>query len=439
MRFSGELIMSFTFGIRREDKNKWERRVSLIPNHVRKLKEKYDVDVIVQPSPIRVYLEKEYENAGATIKEDLSSCPVILGVKEIPIDFFEPKKTYVFFSHTIKGQEYNMPMLKKMMDLKCNLIDYEKITDERGARLVFFGRFAGLAGMIDTLWSFGQRLKSKNIDTPFNEIRQTVHYKNLDDAKNHLKEVGEMIKEIGIPKSLTPVIIGFAGYGHVSNGAQEILDILPTEEISTKEIKKVFENPSDRCVYKVVFKEEDMVKPVSPDDSFELQDYYNHPEKYRSIFEEYVSDLTILMNCVYWDDRYPRLVTKDFVKANYENLKLQVIWDISIDINGAIEFTEKSTTSDAPSFIYNPKTNSIKDGVEGKGIVVMGVDNLPCELPRESSNAFSTVLLDFVPGIVKAGYTKEFEDCVLPPEIKRAVILYHGKLTPDYRYINKYL
>lgn len=439
MRFSGELIMSFTFGIRREDKNKWERRVSLIPNHVQKLKEKYDVDVIVQPSPIRVYLEKEYENAGATIKEDLSSCPVILAVKEIPIDFFEPKKTYVFFSHTIKGQEYNMPMLKKMMDLKCNLIDYEKITDERGARLVFFGRFAGLAGMIDTLWSFGQRLKSKNIDTPFNEIRQTVHYKNLDDAKNHLKEVGEMIKEIGIPKSLTPMIIGFAGYGHVSNGAQEILDILPTEEISTKEIKKVFENPSDRCVYKVVFKEEDMVKPVSPDDSFELQDYYNHPEKYRSIFEEYVSDLTILMNCVYWDDRYPRLVTKDFVKANYENLKLQVIGDISIDINGAIEFTEKSTTSDAPSFIYNPKTNSIKDGVEGKGIVVMGVDNLPCELPRESSNAFSTVLLDFVPGIVKAGYTKEFEDCVLPPEIKRAVILYHGKLTPDYRYINKYL
>lgn len=431
--------MSFTFGIRREDKNKWERRVPLIPRHIQKLKEQCDIDAIVQPSSIRVYLEKEYENAGAVINEDLSSCPVIFAVKEIPIDFFEPKKAYVFFSHTIKGQEYNMPMLKKMMDMKCNLIDYEKITDERGARLVFFGRFAGLAGMIDTLWSLGQRLQSQNIDTPFNEIKQTVHYKNLDDAKKHLEEVGEQIKENGIPESLTPMIVGFAGYGHVSNGAQEILDILPTEEISPKEIKKVFENPSNRCVYKVVFKERDMVEPISSDDSFELQDYYNHPEKYRSIFEEYVSNLTILMNCIYWDGRYPRLVTKDFVKTNYENLKLRVIGDISIDINGAIEFTEKSTTSDAPSFIYNPGTDSIKDGFEGKGIVVMGVDNLPCELPKESSNAFSTILLDFVPEIVKADYTKEFEDCALPPEIKRAVILYHGKLTPDYRYIDKYL
>jgi len=439
MRFSGELIVSFAFGIRREDKNKWERRVPMVPHHIQELKEKYDIDAIVQPSPIRVYLEKEYENSGAIIQEDLSSCPVIFAVKEIPIHFFEPKKTYVFFSHTIKGQEYNMPMLKKMMDLECNLIDYEKIADKRGNRLVFFGRFAGLAGMIDTLWSLGQRLQSQNIDTPFKEIKQTVQYNDLDDAKNHLKEVGEQIKENGIPKYLTPMIIGFAGYGHVSNGAQEILDFLPTEEISPKEIKKVSKNPSNCCVYKVVFKEEDMVQPVSSANNFELQDYYNFPEKYRSIFEKYVPDLTILMNCIYWDDRYPRLVTKDFVAANYKNLKLQVIGDISIDINGAIEITEKSTTSETPSFIYNPVTESIKDDFKGEGIVVMGIDNLPCELPKESSIAFSTALLDFVPGIVKADYTKEFEDCALLPEIKRAVILYHGKLTPNYQYIDKYL
>ncbi|MCK5031136.1 MAG: hypothetical protein KAR64_06685, partial [Thermoplasmatales archaeon] len=388
--------MSFMLGIRREDKNKWEARVPLIPEHIKKFKEKHGIETIIQPSKIRTYSDDEYVKAGAIVKEDVSSCPIVFAVKEIPIDFFESGKTYVFFSHTIKGQEYNMLMLKKMMDLGCNLIDYERIVDERGFRLVFFGRFAGLAGMIDTLWSFGQRLKSQNIDTPFNEIKQTIHYKDLNDAKEHLKEVGEKIKEKGIPKSLVPFVVGFAGYGHVSKGAQEILDILPVKEISPKEIKDIYDNPSDHCVYKVVFKEKDMVEPISSDDTFELQDYYNHPEKYRSIFEKYIHDLAILMNCIYWDAKYPRLITKKFIKWDYkEDYKLQIIGDISIDINGAIEFTEKSTISDTPSFIYNPKTNSIKDGVEGEGIVIMGVDNLPCELPRESSHMFSTALFDF--------------------------------------------
>jgi len=431
--------MKLALGIRREDKNRWERRVPLVPHHIRELKEKYDFEVIVQPSSIRIHTEKEYEKAGAKIQEDLSTCNVIFAVKEIPINFFEPNKTYVFFSHTIKGQKYNMPMLKKMMDLRCNLIDYEKIKDEMGNRLIFFGRFAGIAGMIDTLWLLGKRLESRNIDIPLNEIKQTVNYKDLNDAIKHMKKVGESIKKRGIPKSLSPIIVGYAGYGNVSKGAQEILDILPSKEISPEEIKKVFENPSNRMIYKVIFKEEDMVEPMSSEDSFELQDYYNHPEKYKTKFELYVPYLTILMNCIYWDSRYPRLITKNFIKENYKNMKLQVIGDISIDVNGAIEFTEKLTTPDSPSFVYNPETDSIKDGVEGKGIVVLGIDNLPCELPKESSDAFSTVLFDFVSEIIKADYKKEFKECVLPLEIKNAIILYHGKLTPDYQYINKYL
>jgi alpha-aminoadipic semialdehyde synthase len=255
----------------------------------------------------------------------------------------------------------------------------------------------------------------------------------------HIKEVGKKIRERGIPKTLTPIIVGLAGYGHVSKGCQEILDLLPSKEISPKDIKKVFENPSNNCIYKTVFKEKDMVKPISTEDNFNLQDYYDNPEKYISIFERYIPDLTILMNCIYWDSRYPRLVTKDYVKENYKKMRLQVIGDISIDINGSIEFMEKSTTPDTPTYVYNPETDSIKDGVEGKGIVVLGVDNLPCELPKESSNAFSTALFNFVFKIVKADYSKEFNDFVLPSEIKKAFILYHGKLTPDYQYIDKYL
>jgi alpha-aminoadipic semialdehyde synthase len=294
--FQGESIMNLTFGIRREDKNKWEKRVPLVPYHIKKLKEKNNLEIIIQPSNIRVYSENEYEKAGAKIQEDLSSCPIIFAIKEIPIDFFEANKTYVFFSHTIKGQKYNMPMLKKMMNLRCNLIDYEKIENERGNRLIFFGRFAGIAGMIDTLWSLGQRLKSQNIETPFNKIKQTINYKDLPDAIKQIKELGKQIKEKGLPKSLSPIIIGIAGYGHVSKGCQEILDILPSKEISPKEIKKVIENPSNYCIYKTVFKEKDMVEPISPKDSFELQDYYNNPQKYKSIFEKYTPDLTILMN-----------------------------------------------------------------------------------------------------------------------------------------------
>jgi alpha-aminoadipic semialdehyde synthase len=238
--------MTYRIGIRREDKNKWERRVPLVPEHVKEFKEKYDVETVIQPSKIRVYSDDEYSDAGAVVKEDMSTCSIVFAVKEIPTHLFEKNKAYVFFSHTIKGQRYNMPMLKKMMDLECILIDYEKIVNECGFRLVFFGRYAGLAGMVDTLWAFGQRLKSKGVDSPFNEIKQTISYQNhLPEIKKHLRSVGEKIKKQGIPKSITPVIVGFAGYGNVSKGAQEILDAIPVEDISPDEINRVSENPSD--------------------------------------------------------------------------------------------------------------------------------------------------------------------------------------------------
>jgi len=434
--------MVFTIGIRKEDKNRWERRTPLTPKHVKELKEKHGIQTIVQPSQIRAFTEEEYKKAGATIQENLSPCSHVFAVKEIPIDFFEPGKTYVFFSHTIKGQKHNMPMLKRILELGCTLIDYERIVDEHGRRLVFFGRYAGLAGMIDTLWAFGQRLKWEGTNTPFDEIKQTIHYKDLDEIKKHLSMVGEHIKKEGLPKELTPLIIGLAGYGNVSRGAQEILDVLPTKEVKPEEIGRIYENPSKNIVYKVVFKEEHMVEPIEKNAKFELLDYYNHPEHYRSVFEKYIPHLSILMNCIYWDTRYPRLVTKTFIKSMFKgdkSVRLRVIGDISCDINGAIEFNVKATEPDNPVYVYNPLTDDVKDGYAGEGVVVLAVDNLPCELPKESSISFSESLWRFVPGIVKADYSKEFKDINLPMEIKKAVIVYKGKLTPDYHYMNKYL
>ena len=435
--------MTTTLGIRREDKNRWEQRVPLIPKHIQELQEKHGIRTVIQSSPIRVFKDTDYRKVGAQVQESLSPSSVVFAVKEIPLPYFEKDKTYVFFSHTIKGQPQNMPMLKKMMDMGCTLIDYERIVDAKGRRLVFFGRYAGLAGMVDTLWTFGRRLHAEHIDSPFNKMKQTIHYKDLADIKKHLVVVGKEIRTKGLPASLTPLIIGVTGYGHVSIGAQEILDILPVKEIHPTDIESVFQNPSNKVIYKVVFKEEHMVEPIKVGKTFDLQEYYTHPERYRSTFEQYVPSLSILMNCIFWSTQYPRLLTKTSMKQLFQTkktLRLKVIGDISADVNGAVEFTEKTTSPDNPVFVYHPSTDTIKDGYEGEGVVVMAVDNLPCELPKESSESFSEVLLRFVPQIMTADFTApDFEAVRLPAEIKNAVILYQGKLTPSYQYINKYL
>lgn len=436
--------MGTRIGVRREDKSRWERRVPVIPEHAARLQKEHGIEVWVQPSEIRVFAEEEYIQAGATVQEDLSSCPVIFAVKEIPENFFEPGKTYVFFSHTIKGQPYNMPMLKRMLELGCTLIDYEKVTDERGRRLIFFGRHAGWAGMIDTLWALGQRLQWEGIPTPFAALRQTYQYANLSEAKEELQRVGEKITAEGLPPAITPLIIGIAGYGNVSRGVQEILDSLPVLEIEPGDVEAVATSGdfSRNHIYKVVFKEEHTVEPISPADRFVLQDYYDHPEKYRSVFEKYVPYLTVIMNCIYWEKKYPRLVTKAYLKRLYsgeEQPRLRVIGDVSCDIEGAIECTVHCTEPDEPVFVYDPFADRAIPGCEGRGPVVLAVDILPSELPRESSADFSRVLLDYIPAIAKADYSVPFEQLDLPPEIKRAVIAHRGELTPNYRYLEKFL
>ena len=152
--------MAGLLGIRREDKNIWERRVPLSPEHLKRLKDEHDIDACLQPFPDRAFSDKEYRQVGSRIDDDLSSCDIILAVKEIPPSLLLPDKIYLFFSHTIKGQSFNMPMLQQLVNLKSTLIDYECITDENGKRLVFFGRFAGLAGMLDGLYALGQRYHS---------------------------------------------------------------------------------------------------------------------------------------------------------------------------------------------------------------------------------------------------------------------------------------
>ena len=238
------------------------------------------------------------------------------------------------------------------------------------------------------------------------------------------------------------MVVGFAGYGNVSKGAQEILNILPVKEVKPGEIKSIFENPSNQCIYKVVFKEEDMVEPSSNEDSFDLQDYYDHPEKYASIFESYLPFLSILVNCVYWAPQYPHFVTKEFLRQLWKketSPRLRVIGDISCDVEGAIACTVRPTNPGNPVYIYDPIENKVVDGIKGRGIAVMATDNLPAELSLESSIFFSNALLPFVPALAQADYSKSFAESDLPFPIKKAVILYRGEFTPEYEYMKKYI
>ena len=245
--------MTKVIGVRREDKSEWERRVPLTPQDAAQLQEEGGLQIVVQTSPIRAFADEEFVQAGVTVQEDLSGCPVILGIKEIPLDLFEPDKAYVFFAHVIKGQPYNMPMLKRLLDLGCTLIDYERVVDEKNRRLIFFGWHAGVAGMIDTLWALGQRLAWEGTHTAFSELRQTYTYHDLAEAKAALQQVGASIEAEGLPQEITPLTLGIAGYGNVSRGAQEILDLLPVIEIEPEELAALSEY-SEHHIYKVVFK-----------------------------------------------------------------------------------------------------------------------------------------------------------------------------------------
>jgi alpha-aminoadipic semialdehyde synthase len=437
-------MMTNLFGIRREDKNKWERRAPLTPEQVATLIQEHSLAILVQPSSVRAFADAAYAAAGATVQEDLTSAQVVLAIKEIPLDILWPGQTYLCFSHTIKGQAHNMPMLRRLLELGCQLIDYERVVDEQHRRLIFFGQHAGLAGMIDTLHTLGARLAWEGISTPFAGLRLTHEYGDLTTAQSALRAVGQRITEEGLPLELTPLVIGIAGYGNVSRGAQAILDLLPTHQISPADLATLAQtNSFDRnIIYNVVFREEDTVEPIDQNDPFDLQQFFRQPELYRSKFESYLPYLSVLVNCIYWDTPYPRLLTKDTARRLYSGdhpPRLRLIGDISCDIEGAIEPTVKATSLDRPAFVWDPAGDRAIDGVAGYGPVIMAVDNLPCELPIESSTTFGQALAPLLPELAACDFSLDFAACALPPELKRATIVYHGELTPDFSYLKQFL
>jgi len=436
--------MKDVIGIRKETKDKTEHRAPLTPDQVRRLVDDHYLTVVVEPSETRVFTDKEYRAAGAKVSKDLSNCNLILGVKEVPLKDLLPDQRYLFFSHTIKAQPYNMKMLKTIINKKITLLDYELITNEDGRRLVFFGNYAGYAGLINTLWTVGQRMNKLGVKSPFQHLKQTSKYDSLQDAITGLDELGDLISTEGLPEELTPFVCGFTGYGQVSKGAQKMYDYLPVIKLQPDELPGFFARKefSNRHVYAAEFYETDMFEPKDPIEPFDLDTYFTEPERYQARFGDFLPYLSAVVNGIYWAPEYPRLISKKELKAATRkkgNCPLIAIGDITCDIEGSIEMTMKATTSTKPVYVYNPADDSVTDGFAGTGIAMMTIDKLPAELPREATAAFGESLMPFLPSLAAADFDDEPEDMEIDHPMRRAFITHRGELQERFEFLKEHI
>ncbi len=450
--------MKNVIAIRREDlSKKGEQRVAVTPQYVKVITD-MGHPVCVQPGmhPVthevkRAHRDALFTQAGAKVQEDISAADVIIGLKEIGLEYIYPDKVYCCFSHTHKGQLKNLKMLQTFCDNRSTLIDYELVTNALGERTVTaFTYFAGYAGMIDTLWTMGQRLHGMGLEHPFFAIQQAVRHPDLEDIKRLLAEIGEDIMEEGTPADQPPLICIFMGNGKTSKGAQEILDILPTKRIRPDAIAETFATGSRRQIYVCVMEIVDMFRPMpsldmdltywadmDPEERREI--YYANPKHFESTLAAYLPYASIVMNCVVWSSKYPRTITKAIMQGAWSaHHKPLVIGDISCDPNGSVEFS-MDTWIDNPVFIYHPDSQTSTLGMTGEGVAVMAVTNLPCEFSKDSSEQFAQDLAHVIPSLVAADYQGSLADSGLDDELKRAVIMWKGEFTPTYTYMKEYL
>jgi alpha-aminoadipic semialdehyde synthase len=368
---------------------------------------------------------------------------VVLGVKEIPVEKILPKRSYVFFSHTIKGQSYNMPLLRRVLDARASLLDYECITDEQGQRLVAFGRQAGQAGMIDTLWALGCRLAAEGYAIPLDELRPAWRYASLAEALAAVEDAGRRMRAEGLPAACTPLVVGITGHGRVASGAWEVMQRLEPLSVPPEELPRVHLDPlaKERVVECRLLPEHYVAREDGA--AFDFEHFLAHPELYRATIEHHLPHLSALVNGIYWDERYPKLVTRRYLEETWnagESPRLRVIGDVTCDIRGAVESTVAATTPESPTYLYRPDTDEAHAGVlAGPGPLVLAVDNLPCELPREASQSFGDALAPLIEALVAAHDSGTLAPDALPDELGRALIAHEGRLRERFAYLEKHL
>nr|SVE70256.1 EOG090X0141 [Daphnia similis]SVE70880.1 EOG090X0141 [Daphnia similis]SVE71511.1 EOG090X0141 [Daphnia similis]SVE72144.1 EOG090X0141 [Daphnia similis] len=437
---------------RREDQSVWERRAPLSPTNVRKLV-RAGVKVLVQPSNRRAYPMQAYANAGAIIQEDIGEAPVIVGVKQIPIDFLLPNKTYCFFSHTIKAQEANMPLLDAMLEKNIRLVDYEKMMDENGHRVVAFGKYAGVAGMINILHGLGLRLLALGHHTPFMHIGPAHNYRNSGMARQAVRDAGFEVAIGMLPKSIGPLTFVFTGTGNVSQGAQEIFQDLPHEYVPPDMLQKVADHGATNKIYACEVSRRDHLIRIKGG-PFDAKEYDEHPSRYISVFSKKIAPYaSVIINGIYWAPNSPKLITipdaKVLIRSSQSHLpwvqtslgspplphRLLAICDISADPGGSIEFMNECTTIDNPFCLYDAEQHKDTKSFKGPGILVCSIDNMPTQLPREATDFFGDLLLPHIFDVLQSDATRPFEDHKFTNIIEGAVITSNGKLTKNFEYI----
>lgn len=359
-------------GLLREGKVPPDKRVPLTPQQCKQVSEQYsNVEIVVQPSPIRAITDSEYLEAGIQLQEDLSDCDILMGVKEVNVSDLIPGKKFLFFSHTIKKQEHNRKLLKSILDQKIQLIDYEVLKNHERKRIIGFGRFAGIVGAYNGLYAFGQKSNSFAI-------------KRVKDCFDRT-EMEEELKKVKLPQNFRLVLTGF---GKVGYGAQEVVELIDIKEVGPEEfLSEQFDEPVFTHL-----ETSDYYARIS-DGGFDKDEFYENPQLYKSVLNTYVQQADVYMACHFWSKNSPFLLTKNDLEVN---TKTQVIADISCDIRGPIASTLRASTIQEPLYGYDRSTGLETDWKNENALVVMAVDNLPCELPKEASEDFGRQLINNV-------------------------------------------
>ncbi len=396
-------------GIIREDKSKSDSRVPLTPQQCRYLLDlDPDLQILVQPSSERCFRDSEYQSQSIPITENLSECEILLGVKEVAISQLLSHKTYLFFSHTIKKQPYNRQLLRSILQKKIRLIDYECLRDRTGKRVIAFGRWAGIVGAHNGIRAWGQRKGEFNLKA-MHEYRDWAEaktdYQNLD-LLSHLKMV-------------------VTGEGRVANGATEVLNSMKIKRVSSTEF---LAHKGSEAIYTQLGVKDMYLLPGVSD--FDATHYYQHPDRYESIFQPYTQTANIMLNGIYWDKRIPVFFTKEDMKR--DNFTIEVIADVTCDIapDSSIPSTLRASSIAEPFYGYDPISELETKPFQDRCIDVMAVDNLPNELPRDASEDFGNQLISQVwPKLNQHNSRIIYE----------ATIAVDGELNEPYKYLQDYV
>ncbi len=395
------------FGIIKERKSPPDRRVVLTPASLTKIKQEFPEIVFkVEASDIRIFKDQDYIDAGFEVTNDVSDCDVLIGVKEVPLEYLISNKKYFFFSHTIKKQPSNRKLLISCLEKNIELYDHETIVDEHNNRLIGFGKYAGIVGTYNAFRAFGLKFEL------FNLVKA--------DTLNDQSSLIERLKRPVLP----PIKIVLTGYGKVGSGAKEMLDAIKIKEVSVEDyLTKNYDHP----VY-THLDVDDYNKRID-EKSFEKHDFYEDPTGFTSNFERFTKVSDIYIAGHFYGNGAPVILTQEMLKSAACNIK--VVADISCDVAGPIASTIRSSTIADPLYGYYPTENKEVDYMHPAAIVVMAVDNLPCELPKNASEGFAEM---FSKHVIPAFYNND-KDSIL----QRALITKNGKLTERFLYLQDYV